>query len=132
MICYLLFNSLLQITIEPTNWQDEFKHAQSRDANSMLIYSVVNDGEWQSRSQVYKNHPLTYYLAIRGIHLTFMRIFFALNQTKAIRVRNSLGSTRVRNYNRKVNLDFFKWVLLNFSLFFIFIHNPFLVTRRSL
>lgn len=67
----------------------------------MLVYSVVSDGEWQSSSQVYKNQPLTYHLATRGIHLTLMRSFFALSQTKAIRVRNSLGNTQCKKLQQE-------------------------------
>lgn len=69
----------------------------------MLVYSVVSDGEWQSSSQVYKykNQPLTYHLATRGIHLTLMRSFFALSQTKAIRVRNNLGNTQCKKLQQE-------------------------------
>lgn len=74
----------------------------------MLVHSVVSDGEWQRSSQTYKNQPLTYHLDTRGNHLTLVRSLFALSQTKAIRVRNSLGNIPCKKLQQKVNFDFLK------------------------
>lgn len=86
MICCLLLNSLLQITFEPTNWQDEFRQVQSKD--SMIVYFVVSDRECQSDFQQPSRQKSTSSTPSRDIQLSSKKI--ALNQTKAIKLRNSL------------------------------------------